>query len=682
MIFFERPLLGVLFLLAVLLPWQLLRASHEGSLWVDETYSLMMTRKSVGALIEHTSADAHPPGYYLMLKAWLKLPRLVGHEPGIFYARFSSVLGWVALVLVSWFGSRRLLGVERGTLVAWAVGCTGLVWALSKDLRNYAWVLPMLWACFLIQSIAHREERAGTLSRRAAIGLWFGYFALAAASLYFHLLSAFLLFLLGLLWIARCTGHRWRSGFVLGGAAAQAATVLAFLPWLLRLRDQVQYLAVTPTEWMTPPTLLNLASVFAYCAPWGNPVAFPEAFNTNPGLRALLWGLGTTALLLPICGFLAALLARPGTRRDRDLGHLGALAFVGFGFGTLLWAISALDIAKVFHSARYPVLGLPMAAGALALAASITARGRRWVAWSLMGPWLLIGAAMLVVTNGQERGGGPQLAIAQLDPAMRPAPGEPLYVMPSELIPMFRETLAPWDVRRIEDLTEVPAEGVERVFVAELSLWESIRSNRDSVASGLVRGGQLAESTVTADIPPGIWAWMRFHRLDRPDRDRWPEIVLGGLAPASPPVPGHSLAVATPGGQNFWQGWSVLEAGADAQTWRWAIGGESLLRFDRALPPGDYIVHVRGHRNPYPEETVEMTFSTPAMDEPVRAERPAGAFETPVLLRWGGGGAPFEVRVTCPTYRPSEFEPENKDGRPLGWLLLWAWVEAVPETVE
>lgn len=43
------------------------------SIWFDEGYSILLAKQSVGELLSLTAVDAHPPFYYLLLKAWGEL---------------------------------------------------------------------------------------------------------------------------------------------------------------------------------------------------------------------------------------------------------------------------------------------------------------------------------------------------------------------------------------------------------------------------------------------------------------------------------------------------------------------------------------------------------------------------------------------------------------------------------
>jgi uncharacterized membrane protein len=44
--------------------------SLRQSIWFDEGYSILLAKQPVGELLALTAVDAHPPLYYLLLKAW------------------------------------------------------------------------------------------------------------------------------------------------------------------------------------------------------------------------------------------------------------------------------------------------------------------------------------------------------------------------------------------------------------------------------------------------------------------------------------------------------------------------------------------------------------------------------------------------------------------------------------
>lgn len=155
--------------MAALSPLLLWRASLETSFWIDETYSVLLTTYPVAKLVELTAADAHPPLYYLALKAWIKVGRLLGLEVGVLWARLLNVLAWLASIAAIWWGGRRLLGAEIGTLLAVAIAGSAVSGLVARDLRSYAFGVPALTLallCLLGLSMTRLDDR------RARVLLW------------------------------------------------------------------------------------------------------------------------------------------------------------------------------------------------------------------------------------------------------------------------------------------------------------------------------------------------------------------------------------------------------------------------------------------------------------------------------------------------------------------------------
>ncbi|MEY4233691.1 MAG: hypothetical protein RL635_658, partial [Chloroflexota bacterium] len=74
-------------------------------LWWDEGFSIYVARLAPLALLRTTAADVHPPVYFLLLSAWIKL---IGAAP--FSVRSLSVLTSVLGVATLYAAGRRLTG--------------------------------------------------------------------------------------------------------------------------------------------------------------------------------------------------------------------------------------------------------------------------------------------------------------------------------------------------------------------------------------------------------------------------------------------------------------------------------------------------------------------------------------------------------------------------------------------
>src|SRR6056297_2484957 len=90
-----HPVFVWLAVCAVMLPGVLSRTFDTTNLWLDEIYTIFTVTRSVADIVEMSAMDAHPPGYYLLLKGWLKPLRMAGIEPTLAAGRLLGVLVWV-----------------------------------------------------------------------------------------------------------------------------------------------------------------------------------------------------------------------------------------------------------------------------------------------------------------------------------------------------------------------------------------------------------------------------------------------------------------------------------------------------------------------------------------------------------------------------------------------------------
>jgi hypothetical protein len=116
-------------------------------------------------------------------------------------------------------------------------------------------------------------------------------------------------------------------------------------------------------------------------------------------------------------------------------------------------------------------------------------------------------------------------------------------------------------------------------------------------------------------------------------------------------------------------GWNVLEIGAKGDAWRWSSGGVSRVRLGAPLAPGRIRISLQGSRLPYPQP--EATLWVGMEGEPARAPLKLGPgwFDAQVELTLAHAHAKPVLTLEHPRFRITEFQPDNPDDRPLGFLL-------------
>jgi hypothetical protein len=657
--------LGLICLVAVCLPAILWRASLESSLWIDETYSVMLTTHSTDRLVRITSADLHPPGYYLALKAWLHLARRFGHEPGVLWARCLNVFAWMGMVSGSWVMGRRLLGARGGSLLTWLVGGGAYAALWAREIRGYGVASTCLVLAFLVLlALApgedHRDRRPA-----AVVGLWAVYAVLTLAALWCHLLSALAFGVLTSLWAVLFL-RRWHLAptFVVSGLGALVVVTLGFSPWLARLGEQLAVLEANRPDWMTPATWPNLGWVFGFWYPFGR-IGAPTSSENR-----LLFLLGFAGLAVPAAAALSAALRGRTTGRD-IVGRAAVLALgAAVGFTALIWALARSQLVFAFHGPRYPGIAAPLFAAGLALAARWSADRLGWRPGAALA---VVAIFLLCSAIGQNLAGLRESRWGLADPAaamadVGPAPGEALYAMPSQLLPFYRRTLAGFRVVRGEDL---PCAAPAVATVLNLNFWPELDHTRDRILLRWIQG-PLAEGVDTRRYPArqGDYTIYRLHRTRRGEMAR---LCAAALRSEQDRRLAHAAARGLPGEQAG-PGWSFLEVGDDLSTRRWATSADTRVVFDRRVEAGHYDLHVAGYRAPYPREEVEMRFELEGADGPSdeTVGVASGEFHVRFPVRFAGFGRPLLV-VEHPTWSPAAVGlPETRPS--LAWVLRAAWL--------
>jgi len=208
------------------------------SLWNDEGNSLRPAQRSVGDLIDAAGRDIHPPGYYLVLKAWIAA---AGESE--FGLRALSALQGVLTVALAIALGRALFSRAAGNWAGLFVALSPFAVTYSQETRMYA-QLALLSAASLwvfvrwLVAAAYREKAAWRWALALAL--------INAAGLYtqytfpFTLIAQGVLFALWLVGMVRA-GPRSPAlrRVVTGYAALNALALVLFLPWLPTAWEQV-----------------------------------------------------------------------------------------------------------------------------------------------------------------------------------------------------------------------------------------------------------------------------------------------------------------------------------------------------------------------------------------------------------------------------------------------------------
>ncbi len=217
------------------------------SLWNDEGNSLRLAQRSPGDLLDAVEHDIHPPGYYLLLKAWTG----AAGESEFSLRALSAFQGVLAVALAFALG-RALFSRAAGVLAGGLVALSPFAVYYSQEARMYAQLGLLSAASMWLLVRWLRAVEAG----RAGYTLAGGLALVNAAGLYTQYTFPFTLLAQGVLF-ALWRGWRYAAytpvslGRVLGlYAGLNTAALALFAPWLPVAWEQV-------TTW--PRTGVDLA---------------------------------------------------------------------------------------------------------------------------------------------------------------------------------------------------------------------------------------------------------------------------------------------------------------------------------------------------------------------------------------------------------------------------------------
>lgn len=368
-----------------------LRAYRLGtqSIWYDEALSVHYARQPLPELLRLVATSDHPPLYFLLLHAWLRLGAF-GRPTVEFLVRFPSLLAGVLLVPVAYVLGRRLLTPRAAILAAFLTAVSPFhVW-YAQETRMYtlAVLLTALASYVLLRALLRAAYEP-------PVRLWSAYAFLIILALYTHFYTTFIL----LAHFAFVAWYAWREG---GGrvkeawrvgrpwAVATLAAVAFFLPWGSRAAGQLQ---ANDTYWRGTLDLGRTVVRTAQALTAGETLGGVNAAVVT-GAYLLLAGIGCVRLLTACSA---------GTWRVRLQPRAVAVFLAGYVLIPLL-ALLAIAYNRPKFAPRYLLTVAP--ALALLAASGVTrwpsADGRRQVAggrWQRVGCQLPSALSRLVTAN-------------------------------------------------------------------------------------------------------------------------------------------------------------------------------------------------------------------------------------------------------------------------------------------
>ena len=236
-------------------------------IWYDELFTVSMAEHSYGELIRFTAADVHPPLYYMIVKFFAELCKLIAPGAGtVIPAKLVSTLPEILLLIYSVTWIRKRWGIFTGGLFSFCVMAMPQLPAYTVEVRMYGWALFFVTAAFwhaqgcltTETTAAGRDLAVGAESgrvtgrRRYLHGAALVLYGLAAAYTQYFAAVAVGMVYLYLLVMFLCRGRsRLREWLCYA-----AISVACYVPWLFVLAGQIS--AVRESYWILPLTWRSL----------------------------------------------------------------------------------------------------------------------------------------------------------------------------------------------------------------------------------------------------------------------------------------------------------------------------------------------------------------------------------------------------------------------------------------
>lgn len=378
----------ILFLVAACLLAVSVFLCFSDDIWYDELFTMGLADQSFGELISITARDVHPPLYYMIVKLFLTIARMLGMDvknvpaaawdlsgAGIYVpvamAKLVSVLPFFLCLLYGITKVRRHFGLLSAGLFSFLLLSMPGLGGYTVEARMYGWGLffvtaGMLHAYELTLDEAGGPDAAGGHGRRDILN-WAALFLYALAACYTHYFACVgAVMVYGYLFFALLKKNRLKEAgkfyFLSGGLCA-----LGYLPWIFGAVG-LQVGQVKENYWIQPVTWRTLGGCVKFL--------FQPAFS-NEKLNVIL----AVVLFMAYAGLVGMICAGNIKRRTRLPGEsercgskMGDRDFlvagcVGVLSGIVIFGFAASLLLRPIFVYRYmlPALGLFWLAFALSL---------------------------------------------------------------------------------------------------------------------------------------------------------------------------------------------------------------------------------------------------------------------------------------------------------------------------
>ena len=361
--------LVLVLLLATYLRFNLIESQ---SLWYDEGNSAKMIFRSIMEIVSASAADVHPPGYYLLLKAWSGM--MGGSEFAL-----RSLSAFVGLVAVS---GMYLIGKQIGNYMVGSLAALlgsvhpGLVY-YSQEVRMYM-VCTLLSVVLVYTSIRLRDEIK--TNGAALFSIWRILFVLCGvAGLYIHYSFGFILVAINFAcgYEIFTSDQETRKRLVLEFVCLQVGIVVLYIPWL---STAIEHLVSWPAErvslsteyatwelwsWLTFGPTVEVADIVLGLVCLGIIVVIGLASGRGRMVWIAMWMIAPVGLIVAFGLFseafekflvlavpAAAIIAANGFERLIRFVYITGRILSLFAFGVVI-SCTYLSLDNMYHNESY-----------------------------------------------------------------------------------------------------------------------------------------------------------------------------------------------------------------------------------------------------------------------------------------------------------------------------------------
>ena len=222
----------------------------------DEYFTLAVIKFSVMDLIKINVNDVHPPLYYLILKIITKILTALNISYNtLFVLKITSIIPYGLILLFSATKFKEEYGWLTAGIFALSLSCLSQFFMHFIIARMYSFSL-----LFLLISFYYYKNILKGSDKKSWI-LFTIFSVLAAYTHYFAAISAFVMYLMLLIFLLKSTERRNQIKCF---AISVAASVILYSPWILTLLNQIN--RVHKYFWIPDLTLSDFINCLGYFA--------------------------------------------------------------------------------------------------------------------------------------------------------------------------------------------------------------------------------------------------------------------------------------------------------------------------------------------------------------------------------------------------------------------------------